>query len=73
VLAELTATPRVGVHRYTFSKTDDGGKAHLLLNAASMLGDGRRVSGGVRVLGDAREVEGSVRAQAWTWHSTQRA
>lgn len=62
VLTELTATPRVGVHRYTFSRKD-GDKAHLLLNATSMLGNGRRVSGGVRVLPDAAEVEGSVRAQ----------
>ncbi|NAW51508.1 glycoside hydrolase family 92 protein [Elizabethkingia argentiflava] len=29
VLAELTATPRVGVHRYTFPKTD---QAHIILN-----------------------------------------
>ncbi|MCA9774043.1 MAG: GH92 family glycosyl hydrolase [Myxococcales bacterium] len=61
VLAEMTATTHVGVHRYTFWPGDD---AHLLLDAASVLGEptnNRADEGWVRVLPDAREVEGSGR------------
>jgi len=58
VLAELTATPRVGVHRYTFS---DGRSAHLLLDVMNALGDRRATEGKVRVLPERGEVEGSVK------------
>lgn len=58
VLVELTATPRVGVHRYTF-RAD--GMPHLLLDVTSALGKRRCENGLVRILPDAREVEGSVR------------
>ncbi|MCG3199465.1 MAG: hypothetical protein GHCLOJNM_03981 [bacterium] len=58
ILVELTATTRVGVHRYTF-----GGKErpHLLLDVTSSLGDVRTESGTLRILPEAREIEGSVR------------
>lgn len=58
VLVELTAAPRVGVHRYTFFKDD---APHILLDVTSALGDRRCEEGRVRVLPDAREIEGSAR------------
>jgi predicted alpha-1,2-mannosidase len=57
-LVELTATQRVGVHRYTFSKDRP---AHLLLDVMNALGGRRSNEGKVRVLPEAREVEGTVR------------
>ena len=57
VLAELTATPRTAIHRYTFSKDE---MPHLLLDVSSSLG-GRRVEGGlVWVHPNNREIEGSI-------------
>jgi predicted alpha-1,2-mannosidase len=58
VLAELTATPRVGVHRYTFS---DGKAAHLMLDVMNALGGRRASEGNVRILPEVGEVEGSVK------------
>lgn len=58
VLAELTATPHTGVHRYTFRKA---GTPHLLLDVTSALGDGRCEMGKARVLPETREIEGSAR------------
>lgn len=58
VLAELTATERVGVHRYTFSR---GVKPHLLINVCNALGDAMSREASVTILPDKREVEGSVR------------
>ena len=58
VLAELTATPRVGVHRYTFSQ---GKTPHLVLNVMNALGGRRSSEGTLRVLPAANEVEGSVK------------
>lgn len=58
VLVELTATPRAGVHRYTFPGED---APHLLLDVTSSLGDRRCENGRVRVLPEAREIEGSAR------------
>ena len=58
MLVELTATPRVGVHRYTFS---DGNAAHLMLDVMNALGGRRASEGNVRILPEAGEVEGSVR------------
>jgi len=58
VLAELTATPRVGVHRYTF---EGSAPAHIWIDVSSAL-DGRRSTEGlVRVKPESREVEGQVR------------
>ncbi|MBI2827536.1 MAG: glycoside hydrolase family 92 protein [Planctomycetia bacterium] len=58
ILAELTATRRVGVHRYTFP---EGQTPHLRIHATSALGKGRSSEGEVRVLPTSREVEGAVR------------
>ena len=57
-LVELTATPRVGVHRYTFSP---GQTPHLLLDVMNALGGRKSREGKLRVLPEANEVEGSVR------------
>ena len=57
-LVELTATPRVGVHRYTFAKGDP---AHLRLDVMNTLGGRKSTEGKVRALPEAREVEGEVR------------
>jgi predicted alpha-1,2-mannosidase len=57
-LVELTATPRVGVHRYTFNHHQP---ARLLLDVMNALGGRRSNEGKVRVLPEAQEVEGSVR------------
>ena len=56
-LVELTATPRVGVHRYTFSQSSS---PHLLLDVMNAMGGRKAREGKVRVLPEANEVEGSV-------------
>jgi len=56
---ELTASKRVGVHRYRFA----AGKApHLALNATSVLGRGSSKDGELKVLPAKREIEGAVRS-----------
>lgn len=57
-LVELSATARVGLHRYTFSKTTT---PHLLVDVSNALGGKRSREAEVRVLPEARELEGSVR------------
>lgn len=51
IVTELTATCRVGVHRYTFS---EGQTPHLQIHVTSVLGKGRSSEGEVHVLADAR-------------------
>lgn len=58
IMAEMTATTRVGVHRYTFP---GGGIPQLVIDATSVIANKRREAGVVRVLPEQREVEGSVR------------
>lgn len=58
VLVELTATARVGLHRYTFK---GGTPPHLFLDVANALGGKRSQEASVRVLPAAKEIEGSVR------------
>ena len=58
VLAELTATERVGVHRYTFS---EGVKPYMLIDVCNALGDGRSSGGEVKIIPETLEVEGTVR------------
>ncbi len=58
VLAELTATQRVGMHRYTFSQEET---PHILINVTNALGNGRSRDGEVRILPETNEIEGSVR------------
>ena len=57
ISAELTATKRVGLHRYTFSANQT---PHILIHVTSVLGKGSSKSGNVRILPEANEVEGSV-------------
>ncbi len=57
ILAELTATPHVGVHRYTFPK---GAEPHLLVDVTSVLGDKRCEDGVVMIKPETQELEGSV-------------
>jgi predicted alpha-1,2-mannosidase len=58
IRAELTATRRVGVHRYTFPQS---AKPRILIDVTSVLGRGKSKEGQVRVLASASEIEGSVR------------
>ncbi|MBX3422075.1 MAG: GH92 family glycosyl hydrolase [Pirellulaceae bacterium] len=58
ILAELTASTRVGVHRYTFPA---GQTPYLRINVSSALGKGRCSEASVRWLPDRMEVEGSAR------------
>ena len=58
VLVELTASQRVGVHRYTFSPEKT---PHLILDVMNALGGRRSSEGALRVLPEAKEVEGSAR------------
>ena len=57
-LAELTATQRVGVHRYTFRTEKD---AHIFIDATSFRLGGSAALGKIRVLPGTREVEGEGR------------
>lgn len=61
VFTELTATPSVGVHRYTFPA---GATPRLVLDVANAMGGRRSREGSVRVLPETREVEGSIRTFA---------
>jgi predicted alpha-1,2-mannosidase len=58
ILCELTATERVGVHRYTFPK---GETPHLLIDVTNALGGHKSTEGAVRILPEVNEVEGAVR------------
>jgi predicted alpha-1,2-mannosidase len=58
IAAELTATRRVGVHRYTFA---EGQAPRLIIHVSSVLGRGSSKEGQVRVIPEANEIEGSVR------------
>ena len=60
ISAELTATPRVGIHRYTFSDSADDAP-HLLIDCTSVLGDKRVESASAKILLDANEVEGHAK------------
>lgn len=58
ILAELTASLRVGLHRYTFHQP---GAPHLHLHVANTLGGKPCREAEVRVLPGGREIEGSAR------------
>lgn len=57
VLVELTATERVGLHRYTF----DDGPPRLRLVVTHALGKGRASEGELHVSSDRRELTGAAR------------
>ncbi len=61
VTAELTATQRVGVHRYTFAADRT---PRLQMHVTSAMGKGHCTEGEVRVLPEARELEGAARTFA---------
>lgn len=58
VLAELTATTRAGIHRYTFEEAEH---PSILLKVTNTLGDKRSDSGAVQILPEKQEIAGSVR------------
>ena len=57
ILAELTATERVGVHRYTFSGKET---PHILIDVFSSLGKGKTTEGEVHVAENG-EITGAIR------------
>lgn len=58
VVAELTASEHVGIHRYTFS----GSKTpHILIDVSSALGHGQTTEGVVNIYPDKQEVTGAIR------------
>jgi len=61
VTAELTATARVGAHRYTFPKTD---KANVLFDLKHALGLEKVIESQIQVVGD-REIVGFRRSDGW--------
>ncbi len=58
VLAELTASERVGVHRYTFSGEEH---PHILIDVSSALGKSKTTEGEVQILTEKQEVVGTIR------------
>jgi len=56
ILAELTATERVGVHRYSFSGKEN---PHILIDVASSLGRGKTLDGEIHVSQDG-EITGTI-------------
>ncbi|MCA9418480.1 MAG: GH92 family glycosyl hydrolase, partial [Candidatus Omnitrophica bacterium] len=56
-LVELTASTRVGFHRYTFSGNEN---PHLLIDVSSSLGDARTKEGKVRIVPASQEIEGLI-------------
>ncbi|NQU53668.1 MAG: hypothetical protein HQ522_14125, partial [Bacteroidetes bacterium] len=57
IVAELTASERVGVHRYTFSRNET---PHILIDVASIL-KGRTEEGEVKIIPESREITGAIR------------
>jgi predicted alpha-1,2-mannosidase len=57
IKAELTATTRVGFHRYTFPRTDS---AHVLFDIGHMQGESGPVLDAMARVVDAHTVEGSI-------------
>ena len=55
ILAELTASARVGLHRYTFSGKED---PHILIDVSSSLGKGKSTEGEVQINPEKQEVVG---------------
>jgi putative alpha-1,2-mannosidase len=58
ITAELTATKRVGFHRYTFPKSD---QAHIILDIGNKQGESSDVTDASIRMVDATHVEGFVR------------
>jgi predicted alpha-1,2-mannosidase len=58
ILSELTASERVGVHRYTFSGKD---MPHILIDVSSALGKNKTTEGEVQIYPEKQEVTGTIR------------
>ncbi|MFC2123367.1 GH92 family glycosyl hydrolase [Bacteroidota bacterium] len=58
IFVELTATERVGIHRYKFSGETN---PHLLIDVSNSMGEKRSNEASVKILPDKQEIEGSVR------------
>jgi predicted alpha-1,2-mannosidase len=58
ILAELTASERVGVHRYTFSGKE---LPHILIDVSSALGKNKATEGEVQISPEKQEVSGTIR------------
>ena len=58
ILAELTASARVGIHRYTFSKDE---VPHILIDVSSGLGHARSADGAVNIYPEKHEVTGTIK------------
>ena len=58
ILAELTASAHVGVHRYTFSKDE---KPHILIDVSNGLGHSRSADGEVKIYPEKHEVTGTIK------------
>jgi len=58
ILAELTTSERVGLHRYTFSMKET---PHILIDVSSSLGDGKTTEGEVQINPEKQEVVGAIR------------
>ncbi len=57
ILAELTATERVGIHRYTFSKKDN---PHIIIDVSSSLGLGKSDAGEMQIHPKKNEITGTI-------------
>ncbi len=58
ILAELTASERVGVHRYTFSGNET---PHIMIDVSSTLGNSRTTEGEIQILSGNQEIVGAIR------------
>ena len=58
ILAELTASERVGVHRYTFTKNET---PQILIDVSSTLGNSRTTEGEIEIFPGKQEVVGAIR------------
>ncbi len=58
VRVELTVSPRVGMHRYTFEKDET---PHLLVDVSSALGERHTENGVVTIYPEKNTIEGSIR------------
>ncbi|MDY6985424.1 MAG: GH92 family glycosyl hydrolase [Candidatus Thermoplasmatota archaeon] len=63
VKAELTATERTGIHRYTFPESEE---AHILLDLSHGIGD-RTTDACIKIVGDST-IEGYRRSSGWNDH-----
>ena len=58
ILSELTASERVGLHRYTFSGNE---QPHILIDVSSALGTSHTTEGEIKVDPNKMEVAGAIR------------